>query len=179
MTNKSKNKIATEHQNFLSVHYSVSAMALDTLNTLGEVTIPRANKGVITLLLQQQRQRRESTGVPEDVNENETMSSRNKLTVAKVSRGSISTLAHGVWVNDEIMHFLSRVLIAPVQKINQSKVHIYSTFFMSRLHDKGTGGRGYNFETVKNDDSRIEGGLGSLDELYIPISLNTVHWNFI
>ena len=27
--------------------------------------------------------------------------------------------------------------------------------------------------------SRIEGGLGSLDELYIPINVYNVHWNFI
>ena len=32
---------------------------------------------------------------------------------------------------------------------------------------------------VRNDGSRIEGGLGSLDELYIPINVNNVHWNFI
>ena len=46
---------------------------------------------------------------------------------------------------------------------------------MSRLHDKGAGGRGYNFEAVRNNASRIEGGLESLDELYIPINVNNVH----
>ena len=50
---------------------------------------------------------------------------------------------------------------------------------MSRLHGIGAGGRGCNFEAVRNDNSRIEGGLGSLDELYIPINVNNVHWNFI
>ena len=63
--------------------------------------------------------------------------------------------------------------------MSQSKVHIYSTFSMSRLQGKRAGVRGYNFEAVRNDDSRIEGGLGSLDELYIPINVNNVHWNFI
>ena len=50
---------------------------------------------------------------------------------------------------------------------------------MSRLYDKGPGGRGYNFEAVRNNDSRIEGGLRSLNELYIPINVNNAHWNFI
>ena len=50
---------------------------------------------------------------------------------------------------------------------------------MSRLQSKGTGVRGYHFKAVRNNDSRIEGGLGSLDKLYIPINVNNVHWNFI
>jgi len=74
---------------------------------------------------------------------------------------------------------VGRVLIVPRQNMSQFKVHVYSSFFMSRLHDKGTGGRGYNFEAVRNNDIRIEGGLGSLDELYIPTNVNNVHWNFI
>ena len=41
------------------------------------------------------------------------ISSRNKPTTEKVSRGSIATLAHGVWINDEIIKFVGRVLIAP------------------------------------------------------------------
>ena len=71
--------------------------------------------------------------------------------------------------------FVGRVLIAPRQNMSQSKVHVYSTFFMSRLHDEGAREREYNFEAVRNDESRIEGGLGSLDELYIPINVNNVH----
>ena len=70
---------------------------------------------------------------------------------------------------------MGRVVITPRQKTSQSKVHIYATFSMSRLPDKGAGRRGYNFEAVRNNDSRIKGGLGSLDELYIPINMNNVH----
>ena len=74
---------------------------------------------------------------------------------------------------------VGRVLVAPNQSTSQTKVQVYPTFFMSRFHNKGAGGRGYNFKVVRNHDSRIAGGLGSLDELYIPINVNTVHWNFI
>ena len=96
---------------------------------------------------------------------NETISSRNKPTAERVSRDSIATLANGVWINDKIINFVGRVLIAPRQNIRQTKAHIYSTFFMSRLLAEGAGRRGYNFGAVRNNDNRIEGGLRSLDEL--------------
>ena len=50
---------------------------------------------------------------------------------------------------------------------------------MSRLHNEGAGGRGYNFEAVRNDDSRTEGRLGSLNKLYIPTNVNNFHWIFL
>ena len=77
--------------------------------------------------------------------------------------------------NDEIINYLGSVLIVPEQSMSQKKLHVYPGFFMSRLHNKGARGRGYNFEAVRNNDSRIEEGLGSLDELYIPINVNNAH----
>ena len=49
---------------------------------------------------------------------------------------------------------------------------------MSRLHNESAGTRGYDFEAAKNDDSRIDGGLEALDELYTPINVNNTHSNF-
>ena len=49
---RNKTTSPSTHRNFLSVQPSASMMTHDTLNTLGEVTIPRADKNVITLLLQ-------------------------------------------------------------------------------------------------------------------------------
>ena len=89
------------------------------------------------------------------------------------------TLTAGVWINDEMINYMGRVLVAPNQHMSQTKVHVYPTFFMSRLHNKSAGERGYNFEAAKNDDSRIEGRLGALDKLYIPINVNSAHWNFV
>ena len=57
--------------------------------------------------------------------------------------------------------------------MSQMKVHVYPTFFVSRLHRESAGERGYNFEAVKNDDSRVDGGLGALDKLHIPINVNS------
>ena len=112
-------------------------MTRDTLNTLGEISIPRADKRVIALLQQQQRQRRGRTGVPEDVSANEIISSRNKPTAERVSRDNIATLANWVWINDEIINSVGRVLKAQRQNISQTKAHIYSTFFMSSLLAEG------------------------------------------
>ena len=78
-------------------------MTHNTLNTLGEVTIPRADKNVITLLFQQQEQRQRRTGVARVINTNETISCGNEPTAEKVSRSSIATLAPRVWINDEVI----------------------------------------------------------------------------
>ena len=50
---------------------------------------------------------------------------------------------------------------------------------MSRLHNEEAEAGGYNFEAVRNNDNRIDGGLAALDELYIPINADSAHWNFI
>ena len=45
------------HRNFLSIQPLVTAMRHDTLNTLGNVTISRANSSVITSLIRPHRHR--------------------------------------------------------------------------------------------------------------------------
>ena len=54
--------------------------------------------------------------------------------------------------------------------MSQTKVHVYPTFFMNRLHNESAEARGYNFEAVITGDGRIDGGLKALDELYTPIN---------
>lgn len=121
------------------------------------MTIPRADKNVITVLLYPQGQRQRNTDLARFVNTNEPIACGNGPTAEKVSRSSIATLTPGVWINDKITHYADRVLIAPNQSMKK-KVHVYPTFFMSRLHNEGAGGRGYNFEAIRNNDSRIKGG---------------------
>ena len=50
---------------------------------------------------------------------------------------------------------------------------------MSRLYTKSAEARGYNFDAVKKDDSRIDGGLTAPDGLYISINVDNAHGNFI
>ena len=56
-TDRNKTNTLIAHQHLLSVQPLVSAMTHNTLNTLSEVTIPVADRNVITILLQPQGQR--------------------------------------------------------------------------------------------------------------------------
>ena len=81
------------------------------------MTIPRADSNVIILLLQPQGQRQRRTGVAGGVNTNEPLSCGNEPTAEKVSRSSIATLTPGVWIDDEIINYVDRVLIPLVFRV--------------------------------------------------------------
>ena len=108
-----------------------------------------------------------------------TIASRTTPTTEKVTRGSMTTLAQGQWLNDEVVNLVGRILIAPRRGRTGCRAHVYSSYFMSKLLSGGTQRRDYNFQEVRNFDNRIEGGLAGLDELYIPINVNNAHWIFI
>jgi Ulp1 family protease len=107
------------------------------------------------------------------------ITNRNKPTIEKVLCSSIATLISWACMNNEVINYVCRVLIAPQQKTKQPKVHIYQSFFMSRLHNKGAETEGYNFKAVRKDDSRIDGDRAALDKLYIPINVDNTHWILI
>ena len=107
------------------------------------------------------------------------VASRSEPSTEKVTRGSMATLAPGQWLNNEVINFVGRILIAPRRSNTNSKAHVYSTYFMSRLLRGGPEGNEYDFHEVRNDDDRIPGGLADLEELYIPINVGNFHWIFI
>jgi hypothetical protein len=102
-------------RDFLSIQPSVTAMRRGTFNTLGKLTIPRADSSVITRLLvphgQRQNRDRETEG---DITY-KPIASRNEPTAEQVSRGSIATLKPGAWINSMVITYVGRVLIAPQQ----------------------------------------------------------------
>ena len=100
------------------------------------------------------------------------VASRSLPTTEKVTRASMATLAQGQWINDEIVNFVGRILIAPSRRNSSSRAHVYSSHFMSRLLSGGSRREDYNFQEVRNYDNRIENGLASLDELYIPVNVS-------
>ena len=110
---------------------------------------------------------------------NTPVASRSLPTTEKVTRGSIARLAHGQWLNDEIVNFVGKILIAPRRADSRSRAHIYSSYFMSRLLSGGPQSEDYNFQEVRNYDNRIENGLANLDELYIPVNISNEHWILI
>ena len=80
---RNKTNMPIAHRNFLSVQSSVSVITHDTLNTLGERIIPRADKNRMTVLLQPQGQRQRRTDITGVVNTNDPIACRNKPTAEK------------------------------------------------------------------------------------------------
>ena len=58
-------------------------------------------------------------------------------------------------------------------------MHMYSTYLMDKLLGGTNTEDQYNFEKVKTWSNRINGGVASQDELYIPLKKNQSHWNSI
>ena len=67
-----------------------------------------------------------------------TVPSRSTPTTEKVTRGSIATLAQGQWLNDEVVNFVGRILIAPSRGSFSSRAYVYSSYFMSKLLSGGS-----------------------------------------
>ena len=86
---------------------------------------------------------------------NTPVASRSLPTTEKVTRASIATLAQGQWLNDEIVNFVGRIIIAPRRADSRSRAHIHSSYFMSRLLSGGPQSEDYNFQEVRNYDNRI------------------------
>ena len=91
-----------------------------------------------------------------------------------IKRDSMPRLAAGRWLSDDIIDFVLRGIVLP----NLSGKHIYSTHFYSKLTggNDDRGPEGYFFAEVQTWARRIQGGILSLEELYIPINKNSNHW---
>ena len=87
MVNSTKGNTPIAHRNFLSIQPLVTAMRHNTLNTLDEVAILRANSSVITRLHIPHGQRQSIDGETEIDNVDKPVASRNKPTVRKVFQG--------------------------------------------------------------------------------------------
>ena len=61
--------------------------------------------------------------------------SKNKPKTERVLCSSVATLTPRAWINNEVVNYVGRVLIASDQRMNQTKVHICLTFSMSRLQN--------------------------------------------
>mmetsp|Transcript_4185 Transcript_4185/g.5417 ORF Transcript_4185/g.5417 Transcript_4185/m.5417 type:complete len:256 (-) Transcript_4185:1324-2091(-) len=93
----------------------------------------------------------------------------------EVQHGSLKLLRPELWLNDEVINGFSMNYLAP--KLRNG--FIFKTHFMSQLLNTGTNGRErptYTYSNVKHWSRRIECGLFKLDNLYIPINHQNVHW---
>ena len=96
---------------------------------------------ITRLLIPHGRRQRGSKGI-EGNSADEPVARRSKPTAKKVLCNNIATLTPGAWINHEVIHYVSRVLIALQQMPNQPKVHIYPSFFISILYNEEVGAGG-------------------------------------
>ena len=157
-----------DDSNFLQQTISAAAATHDRQGVLSTVPVPANHRTTITALLDP----------PPAVNGAEpsptTIAARRG---ASVSRQSILTLNPGQWLNDEIITYVSRVII------NQGlqRMHSYSSYFFDQLIGTDEDHPQYDFAAVANWSSNIDGIESALilRELYIPINKNGVHWLFL
>ena len=110
---------------------------------LDNVLMPQADSGVVTALLQPvQRRRRGLSTVAakaEAIAEAATtVTRRSTPTTEKMTRGSIAILLQGQWLNDEVVNFVGRILIALSRESFSSRAHVYSPYLMRKLLSGGS-----------------------------------------
>ena len=89
-----------------------------------------------------------------------------------VRRSNFARLREGVWLDDEIINYVSKQIVEPVM----DRGHVYSSFFFHRLLNEGNAAPHYNFADVRRWHLRVEEGLFNLRELLVPINKNNAHW---
>ena len=87
----------------------------------------------------------------------------------------MTTLAPRNGINDEIINYVTRVLIKPGGR----NVHTCNCAFVTSLLNADIAAERYEFYRVRNYARSVPGRLTGLDELYVPINANLNHWNFI
>ena len=88
---------------------------------------------------------------------------------------SFITLQPCTWLNDEVINYMTRKLIQPIN----SRTHVYSSFFFTRCILPTPSGHEFDYAAVRRWSDRIPGGLTNIDTLYIPINRGNEHWLFI
>jgi len=138
------NSIAA-HINFDRSLPSGTAARADHLNMLERVTIPQTDSSTMMAMLKPIRRRRRGMSAAAAAaaalaEACMPVASRSEPSIEKVTRESMATLSPGQWLNDEVINFVGQVLIAPRRSNTNSRAHVYSSYFMSRLMSGGQDG---------------------------------------
>ena len=83
----------------------------------------------------------------------------------------LKTLDNRKWLNDNIIDFYMKLLVARSQNSAEllPKIHIFSTHFYSTLSSKG-------YKGVARWAKRAKIDVTQLDYIFVPVNLNQVHW---
>eukprot|EP00242_Pyramimonas_sp_CCMP2087_P011860 CAMPEP_0198203548 /NCGR_PEP_ID=MMETSP1445-20131203/6855_1 /TAXON_ID=36898 /ORGANISM="Pyramimonas sp., Strain CCMP2087" /LENGTH=309 /DNA_ID=CAMNT_0043874991 /DNA_START=248 /DNA_END=1177 /DNA_ORIENTATION=- len=85
----------------------------------------------------------------------------------QVTRGDLMTLIPDTWINDEVVNLYTHWM----QSTGSSRVHIYSSFFWSRLASTPAG---FDYKGVRRWTKKLN--VFAFDLLIIPINHNNRHW---
>ena len=89
-----------------------------------------------------------------------------------VSRRSFCLLNQGLWIDDEVINFFTRGIVARASP----GMHAFSAFFWTILLEQNSG---YNYHGVRQWGRRVPIGIFSLRELCIPVNIGNRHWIFV
>ena len=89
-----------------------------------------------------------------------------------LSQESFDRLKPGVWLNDEVINFYSKMIIKEQQNKGE-RIHLFRSHFMTQLSSKS----GISYKNVERWSRNVHGGdLFDLSKLFIPINVNRSHW---
>ena len=105
-----------------------------------------------------------------------------------VKRGSMKTLAPGIWLNDEIInYFVKNCLAALDEKLcteqpNRRRSHCYNSYFIQNLFDTKASNEKlrwkYNYNNVRRWSQNVPGrDIFNLEYILCPINTDNEHWS--
>ena len=92
-----------------------------------------------------------------------------------LERQDMATLRPTKWLHDSIINFVRKAMIQPRQGHGAAIVHVFSSHLMDKLLGDADSTIQYDFAAVEGWCDRVPGGIGCLDELFIPVNPDGNH----
>ena len=105
-----------------------------------------------------------------------------------VQRGSMQTLARGIWLNDEIINYFVKICLDALdeklctEQPTRRRSHCYNSYFIQNLFDAKALNEDlrwkYNYSKVHRWSRNVPGGdIFNLEYILCPINTDNQHWS--
>ena len=143
---------------------SPSTRAKDKLGVLSSTACPRGQGAILTQVLR---------GPPPLVDGNEDRSRVISIAAGlNLSHSSLCLLNQGIWLDDEIIHFLLRAVI----EVGCPTSRFISPHFWTSLLITDDG---YCYDNVRAWGQGVPGGLLNAENVFFPLNIDNTHWLFL
>ena len=143
---------------------SPSTHAKDKLGVLSSTACPRGQGAFLTQVLR---------GPPLLVDGSEDRSRIISIAEGRnLSHSSLCLLNQGIWLDDEIIHFLLRAVIG----VGCPTSRFIDSHFWTRLL---IADNGYCYDNVRAWGQGISGGLLNAENVFFPLNIDNTHWLFL